>query len=97
MRKAVTNSAKFDLNFGDYLLQRYFDERKLVNKLQITWHTSRHTMATGIYLTNGVSIETLSKMLGHTNIRTMQIYAKIIHEKESQGMAVLSDKLSKIE
>ena len=40
-------------------------------------------MATEICLTNGVPIETLSKMLGHTNIRTTQIYAKITHEKES--------------
>ena len=63
----------------------------------ITWHTSRHTMATEICLTNGVPIETLSKMLGHTNIRTTQIYAKITHEKESRDMNTLSDKLSKIE
>lgn len=61
------------------------------------FHTSRHTMATEICLTNGVPIETLSKMLGHTNIRTTQIYAKITHEKESQDMNTLSDKLSKIE
>ena len=61
------------------------------------FHTSRHTMATEICLTNGVPIETLSKMLGHTNIRTTQIYAKITHEKESRDMAALSDKLSKIE
>lgn len=60
-------------------------------------HTSRHTMATEICLTNGVPIETLSKMLGHMNIRTTQIYAKITHEKESRDMAALSDKLSKIE
>ena len=63
----------------------------------ITWHTSRHTMATEICLTNGVPIETLSKMLGHTNIRTTQIYAKITHEKESRDMNSLSDKLSRIE
>lgn len=63
----------------------------------ITWHASRHTMATEVCLTNGVPIETLSKILGHTNIRTTQIYAKITHEKESRDMEALSDKLSKIE
>ncbi|KJJ86219.1 hypothetical protein M573_136001 [Prevotella intermedia ZT] len=35
MGKAVTNSAESNLNFGDYLLQRYFDERKQANKLRI--------------------------------------------------------------
>ena len=71
---------------------------KIIIKIKYTtWHTSRHTMATEICLTNGVPIETLSKMLGHTNIRTTQIYAKITHEKESRDMAALSDKLSKIE
>ncbi len=54
-------------------------------------------MATEICLTNGVPIENLSKMLGHTNIRTTQIYAKITHEKGSRDMAALFDKLSKIE
>ena len=54
-------------------------------------------MATEICLTNGVPIENLSKMLGHTNIRTTQIYAKITHKKESRDMTALSDKLSKIE
>lgn len=57
----------------------------------ITWHTSRHTMTTEICLTNGVPIETLSKMLGHTNIRTTQIYAKITHEKESRDMNTQRD------
>lgn len=91
----------------DYLLPvpQYITACKNIKKIiglcgiekEITWHTSRHTMATEICLTNGVPIETLSKMLGHTNIRTTQIYAKITHEKESRDMAALSDKLSKIE
>lgn len=63
----------------------------------VAWHSSRHTMATEICLTNGMPIETLSKMLGHTNIRTTQIYAKITHEKESKDMAALSNKLKSIE
>ena len=43
----------------------------------LTWHMSRHTMATEICLTNGVPIETVSSILGHKNITTTQIYAKI--------------------
>lgn len=63
----------------------------------LSWHSSRHTMATEICLTNGVPIETLSKMLGHTNIRTTQIYAKITHEKESRDLSALAQKLQGIE
>lgn len=63
----------------------------------LSWHASRHTMATEICLTNGMPIETLSKMLGHTNIRTTQIYAKITHEKESKDMAALAERLQSIE
>ncbi|MFR9610535.1 MAG: site-specific integrase [Rikenellaceae bacterium] len=62
----------------------------------LTWHMSRHSFATEICLTNGMPIETLSKMMGHTNIRTTQIYAKITHEKESRDMANLSDRLQGI-
>lgn len=63
----------------------------------VSWHVSRHTMATEICLTNGMPIETLSKMLGHTSIKTTQIYAKITHEKESRDMSALSEKLQGIE
>ncbi|MDR1501128.1 MAG: tyrosine-type recombinase/integrase [Prevotella sp.] len=43
-------------------------------------HVSRHSFAT-IMLTKGVSIESVSKMLGHTNITTTQVYAKILNQK----------------
>lgn len=63
----------------------------------ITWHMVRHTYATEICLTNGVPIESLAKMLGHKNIRTTQIYAKITHEKLSRDADFLANRLNGIE
>ncbi len=60
----------------------------------ITWHTSRHTMATEICLTNGVPIETVSKMLGHKKLQTTQHYAKILDTKISQDMSALFKKFN---
>lgn len=64
---------------------------------RITYHQSRHTFSTTITLSQGVPIETVSKMLGHTNIKTTQIYAKITKEKISQDMEILSHKLEHLE
>jgi hypothetical protein len=58
---------------------------------------SRHTMATEICLTNGVPIETVSSILGHKNIKTTQIYAKITKEKLNKDMDKLSLQLNHIE
>ena len=57
----------------------------------------RHTMATEICLTNGVPIETVSSILGHKNIKTTQIYAKITKEKLNKDMDKLSLQLNHIE
>lgn len=59
----------------------------------ITFHCGRHTFATTITLSQGVPIESVSKMLGHTNIQTTQIYARITNEKISRDMAMLSSKM----
>ena len=64
-----------------------------INK-NLTFHLARHTFATTITLTNGVPIETVSSMLGHTNIQTTQIYSKVVDKKISQDMSKLKDILS---
>lgn len=60
---------------------------------ELTFHCARHTFATTITLTNGVPIETVGKMLGHKNLRTTQIYAKVLDRKVNDDMKLLRDKL----
>lgn len=59
-------------------------------KKRLTFHMARHTFATAITLSNGVPIETVSKMLGHTTIKTTQHYAKVLNSKTSFDMAALA-------
>ena len=66
-------------------------------KKELTYHIARHTFATTITLSNGVPIESVSKMLGHKNIKTTQHYAKILDKKVSEDMSALRNVLQKKE
>ncbi len=63
-------------------------------KKNLTFHMARHTFATTITLSNGVPIETVSKLLGHSKIATTQIYARVLERKVSEDINALKRKLS---
>ena len=64
-----------------------------INK-ELTFHIARHTFATTVTLSNGVPIESVSKMLGHKNLRTTQHYAKVLDRKVGEDMQLLKNKLN---
>jgi site-specific recombinase XerD len=60
----------------------------------LTMHLARHTFATTVTLSNGVPIESVSKMLGHSSIKTTQIYSKVVDTKISHDMKALKAKMT---
>ena len=58
----------------------------------VTFHMARHTFATTVSLSNGVPIESVSKMLGHTSVKTTQIYARVMEDKLVEDTRLLWDK-----
>jgi site-specific recombinase XerD len=83
-------------NFSNQKLNSYLKEiADLCGiKKNLTFHIARHTFATTVTLSNGVPIESVSKMLGHTDLRTTQIYAKVVEKKISDDMTLLQRKLN---
>ncbi len=66
---------------------------RLLFSENLTHHTARHTFATSITLSNDVPLEVVSKMLGHTSIKSTQIYATIENQYLSKIASVLNAKL----
>ncbi|WP_321995576.1 site-specific integrase [Draconibacterium orientale] len=83
-------------NISNQKLNSYLKEIADVCEIDknLTFHVARHTFATTVTLTNGVPIESVSKMLGHTDLKTTQIYAKVVEKKISDDMANLEAYLS---
>ena len=81
--------------YANQLLNSYLKEIADFCSIEkpLTFHIARHTFATTVTLTNGVPIETVSKLLGHTSIKTTQIYAKVIEQKVSEDMRLLRQKM----
>jgi site-specific recombinase XerD len=65
-----------------------------INK-DLTTHVARHTFATTVALTNGLSLETTKEVMGHADIKQTQHYGKILHLKVSEDMKKLKNKLNK--
>ncbi len=90
----VSNNKLLPIN-SNQRYNAYLKELATICKIKktLTTHIARHTFATTVTLANGVPIETVSSMLGHNNIRTTQIYAKVIEQKVSEDMKLLRSKL----
>tara|TARA_R110002073_G_scaffold72537_1_gene177177 strand:- start:154150 stop:155403 length:1254 start_codon:yes stop_codon:yes gene_type:complete len=84
----VTNSEKLLPLYSNQKTNSYLKEiaRACNIHKNITFHVARHTFATTIMLSNGVPIETVSKLLGHTKLSTTQIYARVIETKISEDI-----------
>ena len=73
-------------------LKKWLENAGLTKK--ITFHCFRHTFAT-LQLSNGTDIYTVSKMLGHTNVKTTQIYAKVVDEKKKKAAHAIKLNINK--
>lgn len=93
MNVSSDQSKVFDVPYYTLIHIHLEEVRKAVGLEVLCYHMSRHSFATTVCLSNGVPIETLSRMMGHKNISTTQIYAKILHQKVEEDMQVLEKRL----
>jgi integrase len=94
----VLNAGRVFPNITNQKLNSYLKEIADLCGIQkpLTFHIARHTFATTVTLTNGVPLETVSKLLGHSSIQMTQVYAKIVEQKVSQDMSNLRSTLSQL-
>ncbi|MFD2588333.1 site-specific integrase [Croceitalea marina] len=105
MAKAILEKYQEESIMTDELLPVYSNQKtnqilkEIANTCgihkNITFHTARHTFATTVTLSNGVPIETVSKLLGHTKLSTTQIYARVLQKKVGEDMNDLMEKLKR--
>ena len=93
--KAVSRGTLFPL-ISNQNLNAYLKEIADVCGItkNLTFHLARHTFATTVTLNNGVPIESVSKMLGHSKLSTTQIYAKVVEVKLSHDMKGIKEKFA---
>ena len=94
---AIEILKKYDYKLPIISNQKYNVSLKVVAQYagidkNITTHMGRHTFAV-FALNNGVPIEIVAKMLGHTNIRTTQAYAKVLNSEVEKGFDLLESKI----
>ena len=101
----VTETSQYFVFFCRYVCSAILAKCLIINVLRLILvilffiaflnitYTARHTFAVTVCLENGLPIETLSKMLGHTNLRVTQAYARITYRKVTEDMKVLKNKL----